>query len=36
MKNYLQNDVEILEYCMNEYVKLSMKEFGLNQSTTLR
>ena len=29
-KQYLQNDVEILDYCMNEYVKLSMKEFGLN------
>ena len=27
---YLQNDVEILDYCMNEYVKLSMKEFKLN------
>ena len=27
---YLQNDVEILVYCMNEYVKLSMKEFKLN------
>ena len=27
---YLQNDVEILDYCMNEYVKLSMKEFMLN------
>ena len=27
---YLQNDVEILDCCMNEYVKLSMKEFGLN------
>ena len=27
---YLQNYVEILDYCMNEYVKLSMKEFGLN------
>ena len=27
---YLQNDVEILDYCMNEYVKLSMKKFGLN------
>ena len=27
---YLQNDVEILDHCMNEYVKLSMKEFGLN------
>ena len=27
---YLQNDVEILDYCMNEYVRLSMKEFGLN------
>ena len=27
---YLQNDVEILDYCMNDYVKLSMKEFGLN------
>ena len=26
----LQNDVEILDYCMNEYVKLSMKEFRLN------
>ena len=27
---YLQNDVEILDYCMSEYVKLSMKEFKLN------
>ena len=27
---YLQNDVEILDYCKNEYVKLSMKEFKLN------
>ena len=27
---YLQNDVEILDCCMNEYVKLSMKEFKLN------
>ena len=27
---YLQNDVETLDYCMNDYVKLSMKEFGLN------
>ena len=27
---YLQNDVEILDYCMNEYVQLSMKEFELN------
>ena len=27
---YLQNDVEILDYCMNEYVKLSKKEFKLN------
>ena len=27
---YLQNDVEILDYCMNGYVKLSMKEFRLN------
>ena len=27
---YLQNDVEILDYCMNEYVTLSMKEFKLN------
>ena len=27
---YLQNDVEVLDYCMNEYVKLSMKEFKLN------
>ena len=26
----LQNDVEILDYCLNEYVKLSMKEFKLN------
>ena len=26
----LQNDVEILDYCMNEYVKFRMKEFGLN------
>ena len=22
--DYLQNDVEILDYCKNEYVKLSM------------
>ena len=28
--DYLQNDVEILDYFMNEYVKLSMKEFKLN------
>ena len=27
---YLQRDVEILDHCMNEYAKLSMKEFGLN------
>ena len=27
---YLQNYMEILDYCMNEYVKLSMKEFKLN------
>ena len=27
---YLQIDVELLDYCMNEYVKLSMKEFKLN------
>ena len=27
---YLKNDVEILDYCMNEYVKLGMKEFSLN------
>ena len=27
---YLQNDVEILDYGMNEYVQLSMKEFKLN------
>ena len=27
---YLQNDVELLDYCMNEYVKLSMKAFKLN------
>ena len=27
---YLQNDVEILDNCMNEYVTLSMKEFKLN------
>ena len=26
----LQNDVEILDYCMIENVKLSMKEFKLN------
>ena len=27
---YLQNYVEILDYCMNEYVNLNMKEFKLN------
>ena len=27
---YLQNDMEILDFCMNEYFKLSMKDFGLN------
>ena len=27
---YLQKDVEILDYRMNEYVQLSMKEFKLN------
>ena len=27
---YLPFDVEILDYCMNEYVQLSMKEFKLN------
>ena len=27
---HLQNDVEKLDYCMNEKVKLSMKEFILN------
>ena len=27
---YLQNDVKILDYCMNEYVKLSVKDFKLN------
>ena len=27
---YLQNDLEKLGYCMNEYVKLSMKEFSRN------
>ena len=27
---YFQIDVEILDYCMNEYVELSMKEFMLN------
>ena len=27
---YLQNDLEILGCCMNEYVQLSMKEFKLN------
>ena len=27
---YLQNDVEILDYCMNEYVQLGMKVFKLN------
>ena len=26
----MQNDVEILDFCMNEYVQLSMKEFKLN------
>ena len=30
---YLQNDVELLDYCMNEYIKLSMKEFKLNPYT---
>ena len=29
-REYLQNDVEILDYCMNQYVKLSMNEFKLN------
>ena len=28
--NSHKTDVEILDYCMNEYVKLGMKEFGLN------
>ena len=27
---YLENGVEILDYCINEYVKISMKEFSLN------
>ena len=27
---YLQNDVEIINYCKKEYVKLSMKEIDLN------
>ena len=27
---YLQNDMEIVDYCINKYVKLSMKEFSLN------
>ena len=27
---YLQNDVEIVDYCLNEYDKLIMKEIGLN------
>ena len=27
---YLRNDAEILDYCMNGYVQLSMKEFKLN------
>ena len=27
---YIQNDVEILDYCTNEFVKLSMKELKLN------
>ena len=27
---YLQNDEETLDYCMNEYVILSMKDFSLN------
>ena len=30
---YLQNDVKILDYCMNEYVKLSMKEFKIKPPT---
>ena len=29
-REYLQNDVEILDYCMNKFVHLSMKEFKLN------
>ena len=29
-KEHLPIDVEILDYCMNEYVQLSMKEFKLN------
>ena len=28
--SWAPNDVEILDYCINEYVKLSMKEFKLN------
>ena len=28
--DFLQNDVKILDYCLNEYVKLSMKEIKLN------
>ena len=31
----LQNDVERVDYCMNENVKLSLKEFGLNLYTML-
>ena len=27
---YLQNDEGLLDYCINEYVALSMKEFNLN------
>ena len=27
---YLQNDMEILDYCMNEYVKLNIKEYKIN------
>ena len=27
---YLQTDVEILDYCTNEYVQLTMKEFKPN------
>ena len=26
----MQNDLQILDYCMNENVKLSIKEFGFN------
>ena len=29
-REFIGNVVEILDYCMNEYVKLSIKEYKLN------